>query len=69
MRCLIGSQRNFLSIGVMCSNFDVFVTNDTSQSILYALYFVQVSLRNAIVECRVNYNNQVCWRRVNWQAL
>ena len=39
----------FLSIGVMCSNFDVFVTT-TSQSILYALYFVQVSLRNAIVE-------------------
>ena len=25
-RCLIGSQCNFLSIGVMCSNFDVFVT-------------------------------------------
>ena len=24
--CLIGSQCNFLSIGVMCSNFDVFVT-------------------------------------------
>ena len=26
MRCLIGSQCNFLSIDVMCSDFDVFVT-------------------------------------------
>ena len=32
---------------VLCLNLYV---RDTSQSILYALYFVQVSLRNAIVE-------------------
>ena len=39
MRCLIGSQCNFLSIGVMCSNFDVFVTTRVETSFNYTIIY------------------------------
>ena len=51
MRCLIGSQCNFLSSIGACDMFKFWcICNDTSQNLLNALYFVQVCLRNAIVE-------------------
>ena len=45
-RCLTGNQCNCLSIGVMCSNFDVFAF---CKELLHFVYFVQVSIWNAIV--------------------